>query len=776
MNIGELGQGGAADPALQERRIAQMAAAATRHRGAQGQIDDIARRREQGMRYPDEPERLARRARRLVQAGEVPGEILLAIPPGGDAVETDERIIGDSNDLQAAAFLPRGVRASATVGRIWLRLGGRVQPAATGFLVAPRLLLTNHHVFPEAAGTLDAFVEFGAEAGLDDMPAPTVRFGFAPDVFFLADEHLDYALVALAPGADGRSAGELFGWNRLDPAEGKLVIGDPVNIIGHPSGRLKEIAVRENELLVRLDDFLHYKTDTEPGNSGSPVFNDQWEVVALHHRGVPKTDDQGRTLNVDGGVWTAAQGDAAVAWIANEGARISAVVRHLAANTPDELRPVLGELGPAVGAPPSSPPGTSGAAAATGAAGSTASSTAGAAAGAAGSATGAPIGGPSDAPAPLDPIAAGPAPLDQPVHDQPVLGPAVLVPPPAGPVPPTVGPAAPVPTPRAPETVGATTSTTYRTGVAGRTEAFGAARQLVFLHGRSQQGRDPEEMRREWAAGLNNGLTRLGFATVDPRDVFFPYYGDLLADALNTRESVATSFDAVADDPAAAAAPASASARDLYHGMLDQAAERSGMPAGAREDGDNGVAVGGDERFGVGGVVHLTRRPLDWIARHSGVDRLVVAKAFRDVALYLDTAAVRERVLACVRDTVPRTGGIVLVAHSLGTVVAMDLLCDPEGPDVTGLLTLGAPLGLDTVHDRLRTRGPHCPTRVPWWFNGWAPADGVAIGCPLRGRWSGVSTEACVDNPRDRAHDIDEYLTRPEVAAALATALGLARR
>ncbi|MGJ3562248.1 hypothetical protein ACR6C2_44955 [Streptomyces sp. INA 01156] len=48
------------------------------------------------------------------------------------------------------------------------------------------------------------------------------------------------------------------------------MIGEPVNIIGHPMGRLKEIAVRDNALQVRLDDFLHYRTDTEPGNSGSP--------------------------------------------------------------------------------------------------------------------------------------------------------------------------------------------------------------------------------------------------------------------------------------------------------------------------------------------------------------------------------------------------------------------------------------------------------------------------------------------------------------------------
>ncbi|MER5327117.1 trypsin-like serine peptidase [Streptosporangium roseum] len=36
--------------------------------------------------------------------------------------------------------------------------------------------------------------------------------------------------------------------------------------------------------------FPHYQTDTEPGSSGSPVFNDQWEIVALHHAGVPAPD------------------------------------------------------------------------------------------------------------------------------------------------------------------------------------------------------------------------------------------------------------------------------------------------------------------------------------------------------------------------------------------------------------------------------------------------------------------------------------------------------
>jgi endonuclease G len=78
-----------------------------------------------------------------------------------------------------------------------------------------------------------------------------------------------------------------------------------------------------------LDNFLHYRTDTSPGSSGSPVFNDQWEIVALHHSGVPKKDAQGRILTRDGRVWNKSISESQIAWVANEGVRISRILKHL---------------------------------------------------------------------------------------------------------------------------------------------------------------------------------------------------------------------------------------------------------------------------------------------------------------------------------------------------------------------------------------------------------------------------------------------------------------
>jgi endonuclease G len=113
--------------------------------------------------------------------------------------------------------------------------------------------------------------------------------------------------------------------------EGKVLVGESLNIIQHPNGEPKQLALRENKLLDVLPQFLHYHTDTAPGSSGSPVFNDQWEVVALHHSGVPRTDAQGRYLTRDGSLWTPAMGEHRIDWIANEGARISQVVNALKA-------------------------------------------------------------------------------------------------------------------------------------------------------------------------------------------------------------------------------------------------------------------------------------------------------------------------------------------------------------------------------------------------------------------------------------------------------------
>jgi hypothetical protein len=150
-----------------------------------------------------------------------------------------------------------------------------------------------------------------------------------PNRFFYTNEALDFSLVAVAMTAIDNTPLSEFGQLKLIADPGKALLTEFVTIVQHPNGLHKFIALRNNRVLDIFDSFAHYETDTQPGSSGSPVFNDQWQVAFLHHSGVPRRDAQGRYLNKDGRLWREEQGNDAIDWVANEGVRISSIVSHL---------------------------------------------------------------------------------------------------------------------------------------------------------------------------------------------------------------------------------------------------------------------------------------------------------------------------------------------------------------------------------------------------------------------------------------------------------------
>ncbi len=291
------------------------ARAALRHTVSEGRLLDV-----------DEPDRIAKRLARLApvagRAATFPAEML-----GADIVVL-ERLIG-TNDLMGAGFLARGAAAARSVARILIRSRPElIDGFGTGFLVAPGLLMTNNHVLGDPATAAHSQAEFNHMLGADGVLGPSVPFGLEPATFFATDVALDFTVVAVAPRAAGRGLEE-FGWNPLIEAEGKVILHELLNIVQHPNGEPKQVALRENRLVDLVENFLHYEADTAQGSSGSPVFNDQWEVVGLHHSGVPRRDEHGRILALSGEPWTNAMGEAAIDWVANEGVRVSRICRRL---------------------------------------------------------------------------------------------------------------------------------------------------------------------------------------------------------------------------------------------------------------------------------------------------------------------------------------------------------------------------------------------------------------------------------------------------------------
>ncbi|HEX8265722.1 MAG TPA: endonuclease [Pyrinomonadaceae bacterium] len=237
-----------------------------------------------------------------------------------------ERVMGKSDFLNMN-FLELALAVSRFVGRINIKSSRtRTTGFGTGFMVSPRLLLTNNHVLPTMQEAIYSEAEFDYQYDRFGRLMPVVTYALEPQTFFITSADLDFTLVAVSErSVNNQVELKRYGWSRLIKEEGKALLGDSLNIIQHPRGEAKQIVLRSNRLVDLFDNFAHYETDTEPGSSGSPVYNDQWEIIALHHSGVPKIED-GNYIATDGSIWRPGMDESRLEWVANEGIRVSRLV------------------------------------------------------------------------------------------------------------------------------------------------------------------------------------------------------------------------------------------------------------------------------------------------------------------------------------------------------------------------------------------------------------------------------------------------------------------
>ncbi|WP_274563503.1 trypsin-like peptidase domain-containing protein [Streptomyces spiramyceticus] len=250
---------------------------------------------------------------------------------GMPAPEIKEEIV-HRDDTVPIGFLRGGDLAATAVARIKVppyEAGAPLQPngfphSGTGWLVAPDLLVTNHHVVNARAGT-GAGRPLAEPADLSLQAQHTLaRFDYDTDdveteeaavsALVATDAELDYAILRLA-AAPSRPVLKLSR-NSLAVAGGDYVA---VNIIQHPGGRPKRVALRNNLVYETDERDVRYFTDTRGGSSGSPVFTDDWKVVALH-RGTRRVEN----VSFHG---------SSTAFV-NVGTQMDTVMRHLAANSP----------------------------------------------------------------------------------------------------------------------------------------------------------------------------------------------------------------------------------------------------------------------------------------------------------------------------------------------------------------------------------------------------------------------------------------------------------
>ncbi len=188
----------------------------------------------------------------------------------------------------------------------------------TGFLVGPGALLTNYHVLETVLnGTLppggvrfrfdyknlaNGSVAEGTVASLhptdwrvDDSPySPAEKQGNPDGTPPTADE-LDYALVRLdtdlgaAASNPAAADGPKRGWVKVPAAAPVIDPTAPVLILQHPEKAPLKLAFDTNARPSVIANGLRvrYATNTEGGSSGSPCFDVNWNLIALHHYGDP---------------------------------------------------------------------------------------------------------------------------------------------------------------------------------------------------------------------------------------------------------------------------------------------------------------------------------------------------------------------------------------------------------------------------------------------------------------------------------------------------------
>jgi V8-like Glu-specific endopeptidase/tetratricopeptide (TPR) repeat protein len=228
-----------------------------------------------------------------------------------------EKIFGDTG-FMSPEKIRLGLKRCEAVGRVEELTGDGV---GTGFAVPGKtlsntfpsslLFVTNNHVLSttdaDALRIANAQVTFHA---LRDGAGKPFTTRFVRILRESPPDQLDYAVLELAdqpPGLEPYAIAETL------PTVNS---GQRLYVIGHPRGGGLMFSMQDNRLIdygAPTDFRVHYRTPTEPGSSGSPVFNGGWELVALHHSG-------STTMNRIHGTGT---------YEANEGIWIQAIRKHL---------------------------------------------------------------------------------------------------------------------------------------------------------------------------------------------------------------------------------------------------------------------------------------------------------------------------------------------------------------------------------------------------------------------------------------------------------------
>lgn len=275
--------------------------------------------------------------------------------------------------------------------------------------------------------------------------------------------------------------------------------------------------------------------------------------------------------------------------------------------------------------------------------------------------------------------------------------------------------------------------------------------RILLIHGRAQGGLSADKLSLQWKESIRSGLMAAQHSL--PRScVFdFPYYGDLLDECVCKYFSLDTS-----------------SIRELGDGSRFIQLEQFLRNVIPEMDIDNDGIVEDAPTNELG--------PAAWAISHKILKQLdtpsstkfLLELALTDVYLYLYIPLVKEKIDELVREKITEEP-TVIIAHSLGSIIAYNLIQDIDiARNIRGLITIGSPLGISAVSNRLKPLINTLPAGR--WFNAFDKRDVVALN-PLDGEYFPVDEKirnsSSLVNETPLNHGAEGYLSSPVVAKAI---------
>ena len=291
-------------------------------------------------------------------------------------------------------------------------------------------------------------------------------------------------------------------------------------------------------------------------------------------------------------------------------------------------------------------------------------------------------------------------------------------------------------------------------------------KELVLVHGRAQQGYDADKLKQKWIDSWKVGLEKSNLEMpITEEQIRFPYYGDTLAGLEND-----VPLDEVAD-VIVRGEDASEAEREFIRGVILDTLKQ------------NGISDEKIQKLSPQPIVE--RGPLNWEWVQTALRALdhyvphasstTVALRTRDVYIYLNNPAFRKKINDGVESAFNKDVETVVVGHSLGSVVAYDVLRktgDTNNWTVPLYMTLGSPLAVTAIKQALRPIDH--PSCVSKWFNAMDERDIVPLYSLDSENFDvtpPIENKTDVDNFTDNHHGIIGYLSDAEVAKRLHEAL-----